>query len=327
MFTFVQSCRHVHIRPKLPSCSHTCQTAEMSTFIQSCCHEQSTYMPNCCHEHINPKLLSWPHLSKAAFLTTFIQSCCPDHIHPKLLSWAHSSKAAVLTTFIPKPWCTWYQDPPAAPPPSPRSWPPPPGPGTPSLCSGLGQAASGLSGISGAAEATVSLGKGFGSKGKQYHKHTALETQSHTQWFQQIQRITMKYFQRSVALLQNGLWKHCVGEAAADRSHWSHSEADLVLELPADIRQLRLRLGDLPEKRVEHCSSAGLHTSGVSFSWFWSFIFSMTFILFMSFICYMRLSALWASSALRLSSALLTLSAFWACLSCGLYLLCELHLR
>jgi hypothetical protein len=28
---------------------------------------------------------------------------------------------------------------------------------------------------------TVSLGKGFGSKGKQHQKHTALETQSHTQ--------------------------------------------------------------------------------------------------------------------------------------------------
>ena len=26
---------------------------------------------------------------------------------------------------------------------------------------------------------TVSVGKGFGSKGKQHHKHTALETQSH----------------------------------------------------------------------------------------------------------------------------------------------------
>ena len=28
---------------------------------------------------------------------------------------------------------------------------------------------------------TVSLGKGFGSKGKQHHKHIASETQSHTQ--------------------------------------------------------------------------------------------------------------------------------------------------
>ena len=27
---------------------------------------------------------------------------------------------------------------------------------------------------------TVSLGKGFGSNGKQHHKHTASETQSHT---------------------------------------------------------------------------------------------------------------------------------------------------
>ena len=28
---------------------------------------------------------------------------------------------------------------------------------------------------------TVSLGKGFGSKGKQHHKHTTSETQSHMQ--------------------------------------------------------------------------------------------------------------------------------------------------
>ena len=28
---------------------------------------------------------------------------------------------------------------------------------------------------------TVSMGKGFGSKGKQHHKHTASESQSHTQ--------------------------------------------------------------------------------------------------------------------------------------------------
>ena len=44
---------------------------------------------------------------------------------------------------------------------------------------------------------TVILGKGFGSKGKQYHKHTALETQSHTQWSQEMPRIDIKYFQSS----------------------------------------------------------------------------------------------------------------------------------
>ena len=35
---------------------------------------------------------------------------------------------------------------------------------------------------------TVSLGKSFGSKGEQHHKHTASETQSHTQWSHQMQR-------------------------------------------------------------------------------------------------------------------------------------------
>ena len=35
---------------------------------------------------------------------------------------------------------------------------------------------------------TVSLGKVFGSKGKQHHKHKSSETQSHTQWFHQMQR-------------------------------------------------------------------------------------------------------------------------------------------
>ena len=36
--------------------------------------------------------------------------------------------------------------------------------------------------------------KGFGSKGKQHHKHTSSETQSHTH---QMPRILMKYFQSS----------------------------------------------------------------------------------------------------------------------------------
>ena len=35
--------------------------------------------------------------------------------------------------------------------------------------------------------ATLSVGKGFGSKGKQRHKHQALETQSYNNWSQQIQ--------------------------------------------------------------------------------------------------------------------------------------------
>ena len=34
---------------------------------------------------------------------------------------------------------------------------------------------------------TVSVGKGFGSKGKQHHKHTGSETQSHNKWSQQMQ--------------------------------------------------------------------------------------------------------------------------------------------
>ena len=33
--------------------------------------------------------------------------------------------------------------------------------------------------LGGLARITVSVGKGFGSKGKQHHKHTASETQSH----------------------------------------------------------------------------------------------------------------------------------------------------
>ena len=41
---------------------------------------------------------------------------------------------------------------------------------------------------------TVSLGKGFGSKGKQHHKHTASQTHSHTQWSHQMQKTIMKYF-------------------------------------------------------------------------------------------------------------------------------------
>ena len=44
---------------------------------------------------------------------------------------------------------------------------------------------------------TLSLGKVFGSKGKQHHKHTASETQSHTQQSHQIQRTIMKYLQSS----------------------------------------------------------------------------------------------------------------------------------
>ena len=35
----------------------------------------------------------------------------------------------------------------------------------------------------GTAHSTLSLGKGFGSKGKQHYKHTASETQTHNQWF------------------------------------------------------------------------------------------------------------------------------------------------
>ena len=34
----------------------------------------------------------------------------------------------------------------------------------------------------------MSLGKGFGSKGKQHHKNTASETQSHTQWSHRMQQ-------------------------------------------------------------------------------------------------------------------------------------------
>ena len=45
--------------------------------------------------------------------------------------------------------------------------------------------------------ATVSLWRGFGSKGKQHHKHTASETQTHTLQSHQIQRTIMKYFQSS----------------------------------------------------------------------------------------------------------------------------------
>ena len=44
---------------------------------------------------------------------------------------------------------------------------------------------------------TVSVGKGFGSKGKQHHKHTASETQSHNKWSHQMQRKIMKYLQSS----------------------------------------------------------------------------------------------------------------------------------
>ena len=116
---------------------------------------------------------------------------------------------------------------------------------------------------------------GFGSKGKQLHKHTASKTQSHTQSSHQMQRKILKLLQSIsdqalvpacptlmsvylalhgnkvlsvttvtteswtknqdgiffcvflplpgyVALPQNGLWKHSVGEAAADRSQGSH---------------------------------------------------------------------------------------------------------
>ena len=44
---------------------------------------------------------------------------------------------------------------------------------------------------------TVSLGKGFGSKGKQHHKHTASETQSPIQQYHQMKSTIMKCFQRS----------------------------------------------------------------------------------------------------------------------------------
>ena len=44
---------------------------------------------------------------------------------------------------------------------------------------------------------TVSLGKDFGSNGKQHHKHTASETQSHTQQFHQLPIKIMKYFESS----------------------------------------------------------------------------------------------------------------------------------
>ena len=44
---------------------------------------------------------------------------------------------------------------------------------------------------------TVSLGKGFGSNGKQHHKHTASEAQSHTQQSHQMKGTIMKYFQCS----------------------------------------------------------------------------------------------------------------------------------
>ena len=40
----------------------------------------------------------------------------------------------------------------------------------------------------------VSVGKGFGFKGKQHHKHTASETQSHNNWSHQMQRKIMEYF-------------------------------------------------------------------------------------------------------------------------------------
>ena len=45
---------------------------------------------------------------------------------------------------------------------------------------------------------TVSVGKSFGSKGKQHHKHTASETQSHTQWSNQMQRKIMKYLRPGI---------------------------------------------------------------------------------------------------------------------------------
>ena len=41
---------------------------------------------------------------------------------------------------------------------------------------------------------TVSVGKNFGYKGKQHHKHTASETQSHNKWSHQVQRKIMEYF-------------------------------------------------------------------------------------------------------------------------------------
>ena len=44
---------------------------------------------------------------------------------------------------------------------------------------------------------TVSLGNGFGSKGKQHHKHTPSETQSHTQGSHKMHRRNMEYFQSS----------------------------------------------------------------------------------------------------------------------------------
>ena len=44
---------------------------------------------------------------------------------------------------------------------------------------------------------TVSVGKGFGSKGKQHHKHAASETQIHNKRSHQMQRKIMDYFQNS----------------------------------------------------------------------------------------------------------------------------------
>ena len=44
----------------------------------------------------------------------------------------------------------------------------------------------------------MSVGKDFGSKGKQQNKHTASETQSHNKWSHQEQRKIMEYFQISL---------------------------------------------------------------------------------------------------------------------------------
>ena len=74
---------------------------------------------------------------------------------------------------------------------------------------------------------TVSVGKGFGSTGKQHHKHIASETQSHNKWSHQIFFAIYMPLPGCVALPENGLWNHGAGEAAADRSQGSHSVSDI----------------------------------------------------------------------------------------------------
>ena len=47
------------------------------------------------------------------------------------------------------------------------------------------------------AQYTVSVQKGFVSKGKQHHKQKPSETQSHNKWSHQMPKKIMEYFQSS----------------------------------------------------------------------------------------------------------------------------------